>query len=330
MESLGFRIKWWGISGIEIHLQGVNFCFDPYLYPKQPKINYIFITHEHYDHFHEPTLKKLCSGPQFKFLVVPQTCFYASSLLSPVSTDYELTDLNWIQKDKVMMLRPKIIAPGKAMLPKELEQNQIFVERFSQATTTGSAFDGPLEVMLGQLKVEGVATGENPVRLKDGTSLTEPMSNLGYLITDTVSKISFYHPGDIHQSFPELRKIRSQVDYMFLPINKLGGISDDADFINLIQPKHVIPIHYRLDDDDWPVPLNVSPADIIAADWETGEQLPNTDWDDYWADVQKLISGHWYPSPTNPLQYIHELKQIVKDKCDIICMKPGNDYNLFK
>ena len=40
-------LTWWGISNIEIHLDGLHLGFDPHLYPKDPNLEYILITHEH-------------------------------------------------------------------------------------------------------------------------------------------------------------------------------------------------------------------------------------------------------------------------------------------
>ena len=54
----------------------VNIAFDPYLFGEnlddaQPIYDYIFISHEHFDHCHPKTLRKLCRGERFKRMFVP-------------------------------------------------------------------------------------------------------------------------------------------------------------------------------------------------------------------------------------------------------------------
>ena len=60
-------MRWWGCGAFEVILGDVNIAFDPYLFNEnlesaEPIYDYIFISHEHFDHCHPPTLQKLCQG----------------------------------------------------------------------------------------------------------------------------------------------------------------------------------------------------------------------------------------------------------------------------
>ena len=73
MENVFMR--WWGCGAFEVLMGDVNIAFDPYLFNEnlksaEPIYDYIFISHEHFDHCHPPTLLKLCQGDRFKKLFV--------------------------------------------------------------------------------------------------------------------------------------------------------------------------------------------------------------------------------------------------------------------
>ena len=72
-------LRWWGCGAFDVMLGDVNFAFDPYLFGHnleeiQPVYDYIFISHEHFDHCHPKTLRKLCQGKRFKKLFVSPGC----------------------------------------------------------------------------------------------------------------------------------------------------------------------------------------------------------------------------------------------------------------
>ena len=63
-------LKWTGCGGFEVRTDAVNFAFDPYLFGEHltgasPDLDYIFISHEHFDHCHPGTLRRLCRGDRF-------------------------------------------------------------------------------------------------------------------------------------------------------------------------------------------------------------------------------------------------------------------------
>ena len=76
MESVFLR--WWGCGAFDARFGDVNIAYDPYLFNQnladaEPKYDYIFISHEHFDHCHPATLRKLCCGTRFKKLFVNVT-----------------------------------------------------------------------------------------------------------------------------------------------------------------------------------------------------------------------------------------------------------------
>lgn len=296
-------IRWWGAANVEICLDGVSFGFDPYLHPREPRLDYIFITHEHYDHFYEPTLRTLAEGERLKMLLAPKPCYFASHLNSPAAEEPVPSDLTWADRHRTMVFYPGV-TPGEV------------------------AYDGPSEVRMDRLHVLGVSSGENPEEWADFTALREPFPTVGYVVTDEKTDLSFYHPGDITEVFNELKQLRGKVTYLFLPIGKLNG--EEARLIEFVRPEYVIPIHYRLDTADWPIPLDVSEDELQYASWITGHPLPGVSWNnrDYLYDISKLIKGHWYPTPRDPKSFLENLKLEVADTAKIVMLQAGREHSL--
>lgn len=72
-------LRWWGCGAFDILFGDVNIAIDPYLFGEnlanaKPIYDYIFISHEHFDHCHPKTLRKLCQGDRFKKLFVNIGC----------------------------------------------------------------------------------------------------------------------------------------------------------------------------------------------------------------------------------------------------------------
>ena len=72
-------LKWTGCGGFEVRTDAINFAFDPYLFGENltgasPDFDYIFISHEHFDHCHPGTLRRLCRGDRFKKIFVSPGC----------------------------------------------------------------------------------------------------------------------------------------------------------------------------------------------------------------------------------------------------------------
>ncbi len=296
-------ITWWGIAGIEIHLEGLHLGFDPYLQPHDNDLHYIFITHEHYDHLNEETLRSLTHNPRFKMLVASKPCFFASRLNSATTEHPTPSDLAWVDRDRVMVFYPHI-APGNVR------------------------YDGPSEVRMGRVHVLGVESGEAPLEWADHSPLEEPFPTVGYVVTDQLTGLSFYHPGDITNAFDELAQLAGEVTHLFLPIGKLGGA--EARMVELIRPQYLVPIHYRLETVDWPIPLTVSQQDVQYASWHTGHPVPGvTDHDArYWHDISKMIQGGWYPTVPDPEGFIKALKAEIGTAVEILVLQPGRAYTL--
>ena len=64
-------LRWWGCGAFDVRFGDVNIAFDPYLFGEnldnaRAIYDYIFISHEHFDHCHPKTLRKLCQGERFQ------------------------------------------------------------------------------------------------------------------------------------------------------------------------------------------------------------------------------------------------------------------------
>ena len=69
------QLRWSGCGGFEARFPTVNISFDPYFFDEtltaaDPVYDYIFISHQHFDHCHPPTLDRLCRGDRFRRLYV--------------------------------------------------------------------------------------------------------------------------------------------------------------------------------------------------------------------------------------------------------------------
>src|SRR5579859_4686835 len=92
-------ITWWGCAGIELAVGNDRLLFDPYLQPAEPRVQHIVISHEHYDHCHGPTLRRLTEpGGAFQFLLASRACFHAPELVTPAGD--EPHDLGFIPADQ--------------------------------------------------------------------------------------------------------------------------------------------------------------------------------------------------------------------------------------
>ena len=109
-------LRWWGCGAFDILLGDVNIAIDPYLFGDnldnaEPIYDYIFISHEHFDHCHPQTLRQLCRGPRFKTLFVNSGCLTPNE---PIDESYsgaafsrDLPIDQHIDRDKIQLLYPK-------------------------------------------------------------------------------------------------------------------------------------------------------------------------------------------------------------------------------
>ena len=156
--------------------------------PRSQIYDYIFISHEHFDHCHPPTLLKLCQGDRFKKLFVSPGCVYP---VLPIDVNYgdaaferDLPITKYLPAEKVQVLYPK-----------HLDDSQADVREFP----------GPFEADLGALKVETVESGEN----------SDPCTpTCGYLVSHVEKNISVLHTGDMHSPYPALKNIQGRIDFL--------------------------------------------------------------------------------------------------------------------
>jgi L-ascorbate metabolism protein UlaG (beta-lactamase superfamily) len=243
-------LRWWGCGAFDVILGDVNFAFDPYLFDEnlenaEPIYDYIFISHEHFDHCHPKTLRKLCRGSRFKKLFVNPGCITPKQ---PVDKNYgdaaferDLPITKHVPADKVQILYPK-----------HLNESQGLDREFA----------GPFEVALGAIHVETIESGENQ----------EPnLPTCGYLVTHKEKDISFLHTGDLHAAYPALKNIKGKVD--FLIHMKLGLIDGGSanlspvltELLELVAPRFLIPTHYRTDRITDPIPEGHWPPNVTDA-----------------------------------------------------------------
>ena len=111
-------LRWWGCGAFDVILGDTNFAFDPYLFGQnleqiEPCYDYIFVSHEHFDHCHPKTLQKLCQGERFKTLFVSPGCINPTL---PVDERYgdaafarDLPVTKYVSPEKVEVLYPKYL-----------------------------------------------------------------------------------------------------------------------------------------------------------------------------------------------------------------------------
>ena len=240
MDSI--HLTWWGCGAFDIHFGDVNVAVDPYLFGEnleraEPIFDYIFISHEHFDHCHPKTLRRLCRGPRFKKLFANIGCLTPNE---PVDENYgtaaysrDLPIDKHIPSEKIQIVYPKYLADDTRRFP------------------------GPFEFDLGPLHVEAVESGENA---------RPDLPTCGYLITHTERGVSFYHTGDLQKTFPALENLKGRVDFLIHMKTgvKKGAEHDEAfgDLLDLVQPGFLVPTHYRTDRASDPVPEGHWPMNL--------------------------------------------------------------------
>jgi len=270
-----FSFLWWGCAAVEISISDLNLVIDPYIKPEKPKYDYIFCTQEHFDHYHKDTLVKLCKGNVFKKLIVNVGC------VSPAAVyEDDLAIWNWgppsfVPKEKLQVLYPKY--------------------RKDEA----KVFPGPFDMKLGRLVVEGVESGETP---------SPDIPSLGYLITDTISGLSFYHTGDIWESYPAMEKLKGKVDFLFhMKAGWDRRLNILRRMIEYVHPKYLIPIHYRPEDTQlYPIPRNY-----------TFDEKDDT----------RFKKG-WVPDLDDPAAYVEEIRDAVGNLTRVVNITAGKRYEI--
>jgi L-ascorbate metabolism protein UlaG (beta-lactamase superfamily) len=283
-----------GCAGVELEIGGRRLVVDPYLRPADACDNYILLTHCDYDHCHEPTLERLVAGARFERMCAPPSCLVRSKLDTPVAGS---RDLDFVDPARLTVMYPKY------------------------TREPGIEHPGRTEIELGGFHVETVDSSERPERYKpdshtqwpdgDGPFVADTeLPNVGYVISDTATRMTFYHPGDLGEVFDAHRRLRGRIDVMFFPGVKLQGF--ELTIIDAIRPRCVVPIHYRSGAPGFPIPLGVSQADLEVCDLASGAPVPGTDavvWRD---EVVTMIDAHWYPTPDPPLARLESLTPAIE------------------
>jgi L-ascorbate metabolism protein UlaG (beta-lactamase superfamily) len=283
-------MTWWGCAGVELAIGSRRLLFDPYIYPDEPRARVICITHNDYDHCHEPTLRRLTQGGVFERLIVPRTCVVKSKLDSPTHGPSE--DLAFVDPDKLTVMYPKYTREPSPRHPE------------------------PVELELDGFTVEGVDSSERPQQFRLDPEAVWPVGtgpyvgdarfpNLGYVVSERETGLSFYHPGDLGEVFDAHRSLRDRIDVMFFPLVKLGGL--ELTMVDTIRPRYVVPIHYRLDTPEFPIPLHTEGLDLKAIDLAAGRPVPGADAAAWRDETHALMDAHWYPTPDPPLERIESI-----------------------
>ena len=114
---------------------------------------------------------------------------------------------------------------------------------------------GPFEMDLGAIQVETIESGENA---------RPNIPTCGYLVTHKEKNISVLHTGDLHAPYPALKNIQGRVDFLIhmkLGLTEWGGNHTPhlVDLVDLVQPRYLIPTHYRTDSVSDPIPHGTWP-----------------------------------------------------------------------
>ena len=240
-QTENIQLRWWGCGHFDILMGDVNVAIDPYLFGENLEnaeaiYDYIFISHEHFDHLHPKTLRKLCRGERFKKLFV---CVGGMSPAEPIDKNYgdaafarDLPIDKHIPPEMIQVVYPKYRKDQNRQVP------------------------GPTELDLGPLRIEVVESDE---------AAREDLPTCGYLITHTEKNVSFYHTGDLHNVFPTLEQLKGRVDFLIHMKTGLGEWEIFNRLLDYVEPSFLIPIHYRTDRLSDPVPTGHWPPNVTDA-----------------------------------------------------------------
>lgn len=307
-------ITWWGCGCVQLDLGDRTLVVDPYVHPRDADVDYVCITHDHSDHLHPTTLEPLTSRPAFQRLMVPRSGPALSTIDSPISEDDAADGLSFVADEKVTVMYPKY------------------------TREPGRTYAGTTELDLDGIHVETIDSSERPWREKGPDGGVWPSGtgrylghaeypNLGYVITHHQTGLTFYATGDLGEVFDAQRELRGRVDYMFIPISKLEGI--ELSLVRSVQPRYVIPIHYRVDTPEFPIPISVTADQVPTTNIGKGGPRPGVDPEVYRADLQRKIRGHWFPTPLPPLDRIRRLEpQIRRLGTGLLLMEAGRPYEV--
>ncbi|MCG9128102.1 MBL fold metallo-hydrolase [Candidatus Poribacteria bacterium] len=267
-------LRWWGCGAFDVRFNDINITFDPYLFNQnlaeiEPIYDYIFISHEHFDHCHPETLRKLCKGSRFKKLFVNAGCITPAQ---PIKEKYgdaaferDLPITKHVPPDKVEILYPNLLDAAQGL---------------------SRSFNGTETLKIGNISIDTIESGENQ---------SPNLPTNGYLISHLIQDISILHTGDLHEPYPALENLRGNVDILVHMKLGLGdGVSHRlVELVDLIEPRFMIPTHYRTDRKSDPIPV-----------------------------------GHWPPNVTDENAFIESIREIVGNKTRILPFTAGIEYEV--
>jgi hypothetical protein len=169
-------------------------------------------------------------------------------------------------------------------ISKHIPEEKIQVLYPKYRTDDARTFPGPFACDLGAVQVEAVESGENA---------RPDLPTCGYLITYIEKDISFYHTGDLHATYPALGNLKGRVDYLIHMKTGLKNWPVFAHLLDLVQPRFLIPTHYRTDRKTDPIP-----------------------------------EGHWPPDVTDVNAFIESIREHASDRTQILPFTAGVQYEI--
>jgi L-ascorbate metabolism protein UlaG (beta-lactamase superfamily) len=314
-------LTWWGAAGVEIAIGDHCLVIDPYLHPQEPRADYICLTRETHEHCHEPTLERLVQGERFKRLLAPRSCTVRSTLDVPVPTDAR--DLDFVDSEALTVMYPKITRRPGQQFPGTTE---VELDRFRVEAVESSEYD-PVTVLGSELHGKRYRPDDGQLWPAATGAFVGPgiLPALGYVVTHLESGITVYHPGDLQEPFDRQRELRGRIDYLLLPMATLEGV--ELTVVDSVRPRYVVPIHYRVDDQDFPIPLEISDADLATTDLTRGRARSWADPDVYRREIHSMMSAHWYPTPARPLERIQEITpQLAELGAVVVVLEAGRPH----
>lgn len=121
-----------------------------------------------------------------------------------------------------------------------------------------------------------------------------------------------------------MEQLRGKVQIMCYPLGKTRAI--ETAVVDLVRPRWLVPIHYRLDEPGFPIPFDVDAAALTAAHPKTGARLPGATDEAYARDMATLMRGHWYPTPEDPLALIAAIQRRLGDRATFVTLQAGRRY----
>lgn len=296
-------IRWWGAGAWEITAGDTTIAIDPYLNPTSD-VEYALITHEHHDHCHVPTLRSLLDDG-LNDLIVSRPCMFESE--------------HWFASPELPLLEdfdPTVLFPKyyqKIWRGGKRNDKPKWQEPKSNTTDVPSSID------LGPFHITAVESpGEEP-NISASHEIVGPVANLGYLIEDTRNEFTILALGDIRTPYPEMLEYAGQSDMVLYPLGKPLSrhddpleyqIKTDLFFLDLLQPRYLLPGHYR-HEGDYPIPTEFDAED---------------------PDEYRFLIGHGFPSVDDPERYFNALGDAIQSSKDVstevLPVEAGKRYQL--